>query len=318
MQQEKQQQQQQQQILVLKGWEGLADRLQSLSHCMNYCIKYNAAICVDWRDYMWGQGTRDFSDYFKIVGIPVVSLETVLKRMEEGAIVNPPAYTLSHIREPPAEIIHFSEFASKIDNACLKQEGDIIVHNSKGIRMWHLSNLIKNLQIADSIRPIIISKLSKLHIPYTSIHLRGTDRKTDSTLKFVSDNYDQLPPHSKVRSYIISDMRSLTEEWIALHPESLVVDDAAPILKIPPGKQGTHMLLEEVLEFYGITKHELNINTITDFLVISFSSWGVGHGESTFTRLATFLRQGGAIGMGKWLDWMPSRSRLQITTLQNL
>ena len=103
MQQEKQQQQQQQ-ILVLKGWEGLADRLQSLSHCMNYCIKYNAAICVDWRDYMWGQGTRDFSDYFKIVGIPVVSLETVLKRMEEGAIVNPPAYTLSNIREPPAEI----------------------------------------------------------------------------------------------------------------------------------------------------------------------------------------------------------------------
>ena len=113
-------------------------------------------------------------------------------------------------------------------------------------------------------------------------------------------------------------MRSLTEEWIALHPESLVVDDAAPILKIPPGKQGTHMLLEEVLEFYGITKHELNINTITDFLVISFSSWGVGHGESTFTRLATFLRQGGVSGLSKWLDWTPSRSRLQITTLQNL
>jgi hypothetical protein len=309
-------QKKEQQILVLKGWEGLADRLQSLSHCMNYCIKFNAAICVDWRDYMWGQGKRNFSDYFQIVGIPVVSLETVLKRIEEGAKVNPPAYTLSHLEAPPAEIIHFSEFASKIDNNCLKQEGDIIVHNSKGTRMWHLSNLIQNLRIAEEIRPSIISKLSRLYLPYTSIHLRGTDRKTDSTLKFVSDNYDQLPPHAKARSYIISDMSSLTEEWLALHPESHIIDETAPVLKIPPGKQGTHMLLEEVLEFYGITKHELNINTITDFLVIAFASWGVGHGESTFTRLATFLRQGGAIGISKWLDWMPSRSRFEIFTLQ--
>ena len=309
-------QKKEQQILVLKGWEGLADRLQSLSHCMNYCIKFNAAICVDWRDYMWGQGKRNFSDYFQIVGIPVVSLETVLKRIEEGAKVNPPAYTLSHLEAPPAEIIHFSEFASKIDNNCLKQEGDIIVHNSKGTRMWHLSNLIQNLRIAEEIRPSIISKLSRLYLPYTSIHLRGTDRKTDSTLKFVFDNYDQLPPHAKARSYIISDMSSLTEEWLALHPESHIIDETAPVLKIPPGKQGTHMLLEEVLEFYGITKHELNINTITDFLVIAFASWGVGHGESTFTRLATFLRQGGAIGISKWLDWMPSRSRFEIFTLQ--
>lgn len=309
-------QQEKQQILVLKGWEGLADRLQALSHCMNYCIKYKTAICVDWRDYMWGQGKRDFSDYFQIVGIPVVSLETVLEQVQKGATVNPPAYTLSHLEAPPAEIIHFSEFASKIDNACLKQEGDIIVHNSKGTRMWHLSNLIQNLRIAEPIRPIIISKLNRLHIPYTSIHLRGTDRKTESTLKFVSDNYDQLPPHAKARSYIISDMSSLTEEWLSLHPESHVIDETAPILKIPPGKQGTHMLLEEVLEFYGITKHELNINTITDFLVIAFASWGVGHGESTFTRLATFLRQGGAIGLGKWLDWIPSRSRFEIFTLQ--
>lgn len=309
-------QEEKQQILLVKGWEGLADRLQALSHCMNYCIKYNAAICVDWRDYMWGQGKRDFSNYFQIVGIPVIPLETVLKRVEEGAIVNPPAYTLSHIHSPPSEIIHFSEFSSKIDNSCLKQEGDIIVHNSKGTRMWHLSNLIQNLRVAEPIRPMIISKLSRLHIPYTSIHLRGTDRKTESTLKFVSDNYNLLPPHAKARSYVISDMSSLTEEWLSLHPESHVLDETAPILKIPPGKQGTHMLLEEVLEFYGITKHELNMNTITDFLVIAFASWGVGHGESTFTRLATFLRQGGAIGLGKWLDWIPSRSRLEIFTLQ--
>lgn len=308
------------QILVVKGWEGLADRLQSLSHCMNYCLKYKAAICVDWRDYMWGQGTDDFADYFEIVGIPVVPLSTVLSRVTAGAKVNPPAYTYDLLRDPPSEVIHFSEFQSKIDNSCAKQEGDIIVHNSKGTRMWHLNNLIQNIRVAERVRPQIIQQLSSLQLPYTSIHLRGTDRKNDTTLLHVTNGYTALPPHAKVRSYIITDMRVLAEEWLQKHPESKYVNENAPILKIAPGSQGTHMLAPEVLEFYGITKRDLNLNTIADFLVIAFSSWGAGHGESVFTRLATFLRQGGPIGISKWLDWCPPRAPLQpqFVTLQTL
>ena len=309
-----------QQILVVKGWEGFADRLQALSHCMNYCIKYNAAICIDWRDYMWGQDKEDFSDYFEIVGIPVVSLATVLSRVTAGAIVNPPAYTYDLLRDPPSQVMHFPEFQSKIDNSCPKQEGDIIVHNSKGLRMWHLSNLIKNIRVAESARKQIIQQLSGLQLPYTSIHLRGTDRKTETTISYVTSGYAVLPPHAKVRSYVITDMRVLAEEWIQKNPESRFVNENAPVLKIPPGTQGTHMLAAEVLEFYGITKRELNLNTIADFLVIAFASWGAGHGESTFTKLASFMRQGGSIGVGKWLNWSPERAPLhtQFTTLQTL
>ena len=311
---------QEQQILVVKGWEGFADRLQALSHCINYCLKYKAAICVDWRDYMWGQGKDDFSDYFEIVGIPVVPLSIVLGRVTDGASINPPAYTYDLLRDPPSQVIHFPEFSSKIDNSCLKQEGDIIVHNSKGTRMWHLNNLIQNFRIVPAIRPQIIQQLSNLQIPYTSIHLRGTDRKTDFTIAYVSTNYENLPPHAKARTYVISDMRILAEEWISKNPEAKYVNENAPILKIAPGTQGTHMLPSEVLEYYGTTKRELNLNTITDFLVIAFASWGVGHGESTFTKLASFLRQGGTIGIGKWLDWSPSRAPLhtQFTTLETL
>ena len=309
-----------QQILVVKGWEGFADRLQALSHCMNYCIKYNAAICIDWRDYMWGQDNEDFSDYFEIVGIPVVSLATVLSRVTAGAIVNPPAYTYDLLRDPPSQVMHFPEFQSKIDNSCPKQEGDIIVHNSKGLRMWHLSNLIQNIHVAESARKQIIQQLSGLQMPYTSIHLRGTDRKTETTISYVTSCYAVLPPHAKVRSYVITDMRVLAEEWIQKNPESRFVNENAPVLKIPPGTQGTHMLAAEVLEFYGITKRELNLNTIADFLVIAFASWGAGHGESTFTKLASFMRQGGSIGVGKWLNWSPERAPLhtQFTTLQTL
>ena len=309
-----------QQILVVKGWEGFADRLQALSHCMNYCLKYKAAICVDWRDYMWGQGKEDFDDYFKIVGIPVIPLATVLSRVTAGASINPIAYTYELLRDPPSQVIHFPEFQSKIDNSCPKQEGDIIVHNSKGLRMWHLNNLIQNICVAESARNQIIQQLSGLQLPYTSIHLRGTDRKTDTTILHVTGGYAALPPHAKVRSYVITDMRVLAEEWIQKNPESRYVNENAPVLKIAPGTQGTHMLAAEVLEFYGITKRELNLNTIADFLVIAFASWGVGHGESTFTRLASFMRQGGSIGVGKWLDWSPDRASLnsQFSTLLTL
>jgi hypothetical protein len=309
-----------QQILLVKGWEGFADRLQVLSHCLNYCIKYNAAICVDWRDYMWGQGNEDFSDYFEIVGIPVVPLATILSRVAAGATVNPPANTYDLLREPPSQVIHFPEFQSKIDNSCHKQEGDIIVHNTKGLRMWHLNNLIQNIRVAESARKQVIQHLSGLQLPYTSIHLRGTDRKTDSTISHVTAGYTILPPHAKVRSYIISDMRMLAEEWIQKNPDSKYVNENAPVLKIAPGIQGTHMLAAEVLEFYGITKRELNLNTIADFLVIAFASWGAGHSESTFTKLASFMRQGGSIGVSKWLDWSPPRAPLttQFSTLLTL
>lgn len=115
-------------------------------------------------------------------------------------------------------------------------------------------------------------------------------------------------------------MSVLAEEWIQKNPESRYVNENAPILKIAPGKQGTHMLASEVLDFYGITKRDLNLNTITDFLVIAFASWGAGHGESVFTKLATFLRQGGSIGIGKWLNWSPQRAPLnsQFSTLLTL
>ena len=57
-----------------------------------------------------------------------------------------------------------------------------------------------------------------------------------------------------------------------------------------------------MLEFYNIKKHNMNIDTITDFLTICFTNWSVGNSkESTFTGLGKFMNQGGALGVSKWL-----------------
>ena len=67
------------------------------------------------------------------------------------------------------------------------------------------------------------------------------------------------------------------------------------------------MLSAEALEFYSISKRDLNINTITDFLILAFSNNHVGNKDSVFTSMAVFLRQAGDIGLRLWLGWAPPR-----------
>lgn len=295
-----------QQIVVMKGWEGFADRLQILSHCLHYCLVHKAAICIDWRDYMWGQETLDFSTYFEIVGIPVVSLSTVLDRMKNGATVSPPAWNLENMATIPNESVHFAQFQSTITNSYGRINAEIIVNNGKGLRMWHIDNLISNIRLKKPIAELISGRLQNLESPFTAIHLRGTDRlsnlSVENAIKPAIDAINLQPPHVISRMYVLSDMNSMINAWIAKFPQSKQLYSDYEIYKLPSGTQGTHQLPKEALEFYKVKKHTMNIDTITDFLIICFSNWSFGNSkESTFTSLAAFMRQGGKIGISKWL-----------------
>jgi hypothetical protein len=71
------------------------------------------------------------------------------------------------------------------------------------------------------------------------------------------------------------------------------------------------MLDPEELDFYKISKHELNLNTITDFLVISFANIASGNKDSLFLKMGKFLRAGGIHGVSKWLrGFIPPRNLL--------
>jgi len=295
-----------QQIVVMKGWEGFADRLQMLSHCLHYCKVNNAALCVDWRDYMWGQLDMDFSDYFEIIGIPVVSLADVLERVASGASVLPAAFDKDSLAAEPNESIHFPVHVSPISNKYEKVAADIVVNNGKGLRMWHIDNLISNIRLKKPISDIICARLSGLECPYTAIHLRGTDRLSNlscvEAIKSAAALIKEQPPHVKARQYVISDMQAMIDFWLADESSARILYKDLAIYKMPLGKQGTHQLCAATLDFYGVKKHDMNIDTITDFLIICFANWSFGNSkESTFTSLAAFMRQGGKKGLAKWL-----------------
>ncbi len=59
------------QFLVVKGIEGLGNRLMCVANAIEYCQKTNRVLYVDWADGMFaGKGINAFHSYFEIKGIP--------------------------------------------------------------------------------------------------------------------------------------------------------------------------------------------------------------------------------------------------------
>jgi len=304
------------QVVVMRGWEGFADRLQILSHCLHYCKIHNASICVDWRDKLWGQGTSDFKDYFEVVDIPVLSLEDVLFKIQNGAKISPSSWTKEKIELPPNESDHFPVFKTELTGTKLI-EADVVVHNCTGLRTFHLDNLLCNIRLTKSVADIIVDRLKNLTSPYTVVHLRGTDRlKTtnDLGLQATIDEFALKPQHVKERSYVLSDMESMIHEWLKVYSSERLYTSYG-IHKFPAGTQGTHFFSAEVLDFYNIKKRDINIDTIMDFIIICFADWIVGNSsESCFTRMGKHLNQGGPYGISKWLHgFMPKKAPLKKT-----
>jgi hypothetical protein len=171
--------------------------------------------------------------------------------------------------------------------------------------------MTNNIRLTEELIPVVREKLSGLTLPYTAVHLRGTDRLNAETLKGIRDEYDELPPHIKARVFIVSDMKRLCEIWEKAYAESSRLDDNPCIYKLPSGAHGTHMYEEEALEFYGVNKRELNINTIVDFLTIAYANWAYGNSESVFLQMGKFVRQTGVKGVSNWLNgFIPPRAAL--------
>ena len=58
--------------LIVKGFMGFGDRLESLKMAVAYALKHNLQIYVDWRDPLWSHGDNDFYTYFKLVNMRVL------------------------------------------------------------------------------------------------------------------------------------------------------------------------------------------------------------------------------------------------------
>jgi len=332
------------QIVVVKGWEGFADRLQVLSHCIEYCKKTGATICVDWRDCMWGQSTEDFHDYFKIIGIPSIPITGLLDHIQSisstpselenaqpcehgpttaggGVKIFPPAWTVETLLSEPCELFHFPDYENEIIMSLLKicAEYDILVHNGKGERTYHSSNLINNIRFQSNVCDHIQHRLLELPKDYTAIHLRGTDRLIGETMNDCIANtinnvyveYEGLDSFDKQRVFIVTDMDELRNEILARIPNAEYLPNAKVAALPKNSKKGRHMLQPNALEYYGIKKSDLILDALTDFMILCLSDTIISNQpKSLFYEMADLIRKyGGNKGKGAWLGGARSAGR---------
>jgi hypothetical protein len=295
----------------MKAWEGFADRLQVLSHLMMYCLVNHAILCVDWRDENWGQGKWDFSDFFEIIGMPVIPLEMV-NRIKDAKIV-PSCWTKEFIEKPINLLCLREEFICPImRDSFEKVEGDILVTNGRGFRKFAGENIIGNLRFKPNVVTLIKQRLSNFYLPATVIHLRGTDRYSPDLMNTWLKQFDTLMPHSKARVYHVSDSKDLIEEWLKKVSYSEPCIQNSSILKIPHStKQGTHQLSTEALAFYNVTKYDLIIDALADFLALAYATEAIGFEKSVYYEMARHISKYGPELIGSLVHgFQPQRKSL--------
>ncbi len=307
-----------QQIVIVKGCEGFADRLQVLSHAIHYCQVHDAALCVDWRDNMWGQGDLDFDDYFELVGVCTAALSDVVERLqtEKGPTVVPSCWTVAQIEAPPdRRILHDRYMGPLMRNTYPKIEADVVVTNSRGKRMYHSDNLVRNIRLKKDVAAHVQKRLSapRFTLPCTVVHLRGTDRFNKAMLEQCVAKLHALPPHCQTRVYVVSDMKDLIEAWIRRLPHTRILNTQSNILRLPRETvKGSHQYPKEVLAFYKVKKRELNVDTLVEFLGLCLATNAIGMSQSLFYKMSRFIHDNeGVEGISQWLHgFQPARTTL--------
>ena len=300
-------------VIVTRAFEGWCDRLQVLSHCFQYCVEFNTALCVDWSDYIWaGNREFDFHDCFEVVGgIKVVKKDWVCVLTKHGKLkITPPCWDAQKIWDPLT-----TETYSK-DYECLtekyeKIEGDVLVSNGKGNRKWDGRAIAKHLRFKPKLLNAIKERLKDFDPNSCVVHLRGTDRP-DSEGNYMERAINEVKDKT-YQIYVITDQWDLWEKFRQGVPHAKLVNPDTVIMKItPPEKMGSHQLTPPELKKLGITKWQYMVDLLTDWVALVTAKQACGRYESTFFLMARVMNK---IGEEEWTKmfggWKPHSKSLQ-------
>jgi len=275
------------QIVYMKSRAGFADRLRCLSHCVLYCVKHNALLCIDWKDDTWGMEFEELFDFFG----PTISKKEVWKKVKDGAEVYPPCWTLKEIVLPLAEDAldanHIGLTDASYTDLFFKLPGDVIMTNGLGTFRYNIEYISNYMRVKPDVVKEILPKLEVLKNPSIMIHLRGTDRtKNDAYDKMEREFRSYVKHIPDVPVYVISDSPDLVLEWFKLFPKCKLFRPDASVFKMNPNVHGSHTYSERELKRLGITKRQYNIETLIDFFALASAMGAFGRKESYYFETA--------------------------------
>lgn len=313
-------------IILFKGWEGWCDRLQVLTHLINYCIKFDARLCVDWEDMVWGGSEFGFNEAFELIGVKTASKNEVLRAMiQQGAKIEPPAWTWedAYYKSPGIGGKFLSTdrhlyIPSIMCDDPQRVDADVILTQGEGTRVYDTNVFLKHVRLRPWLIEGIKSILSDFDPNSIVIHLRGTDRPED---KYAKSAINALKDQHSLPIYAITDDQELWEEFKAGVPQARLLNPNSTALRIKLAKQtGLHFAKPSELKAQGITKKQLLIELLADWFALCFAQSGFGREVSTYFSMARKVHAIGndVISQNLFGGWMPTRKTLETNNEANL
>ena len=256
--------------LVVKGWLGFGDRLESLKMAVGYAIHYNLQIYVDWTDPMWSHGSEDFYTYFKLVNMPVLKS---LDDIPPDATVYPPFWKDNMKKPISVELMNGYTDPVKLDLGMLRDPfpADVVVCSCIGPRtLFQDSTFFAN--VFRVIDPRIVGKVRHHLASYPvrqswGIHIRGTDRLRDHrrtlSVQSIVSNIAVNGGMNRSNYVAVSDDQENLDIWKRYHPRTYVVSELG---LQQSSRTGNHNLDSGNL---SVPKDLLNVDMLIDFFVLA-------------------------------------------------
>lgn len=255
--------------LIVKGYLGFGDRLESLKMGVKYALDHNLQIYVDWRDPAWSHGSEDFYTYFKLVNIPV------LKSLEDLPTDSTffPSFWKDCLHEQVTADFIKQHKDDGIDIGLLDKthDADVIVFSSCGWRTLYPDSLFfaNVFRVSDN-RILSAIQTHKSRYPIEKawgIHIRGTDhvhrRKRMFCIQGIVCHVTTMGGINTPHIVVVSDDKEMSQIWKNYYPQSYLVSD----LSFQTSIAGNHNLLKDGL--LGKTKDILNVEMLTDFFILA-------------------------------------------------
>jgi hypothetical protein len=255
--------------LIVKGWLGFGDRLESLKMCVAYAKNNNLQIYVDWTDSIWTHGNESFYSYFKLVNVPILNS---IDDIPSDATVYPPFWK-DKLKQPLTQEIFDkqTEYKINIGELLTKYDADVVVCSSIGKRtLYNDSSFFAN--IFRVIDPRITEKVKDRQSKYNlknciGIHIRGTDRirpgKRDIGIQHLAVNAAMGGGLSGSPMVVVSDDKDSTEIWKRFFPQSICLTELG---MQESSSKGNHNASKESI---SSSKDLLNVDMLVDFFALA-------------------------------------------------
>lgn len=261
--------------LIVKGWLGFGDRLESLKMCVHYAIEHKLQIYVDWTDSIWSHGDESFYTYFKLVNMPVLKS---LDDIPEDATYFP-TYWKGNIKTPFSQELFLKQNELGLNVGILgpttPTSADVLVHSSFSNRtLYNDSTFFANVfRVIDPRITVPVFQRQAEHKLSSSIgfHIRGTDRtrnraRLELSVQFMAVNAVSHGAFSGQKMIAVGDDAYSIEIWKRYFPNTVVF---SKLVLANTSAKGNHNATKEELVS---SKDSMNIEMLVDFFTLASCS----------------------------------------------